>query len=337
MGGRRLLNKYPSLRVRPRRQRKMSSLRRMVCETRVTVDDLIMPFFLVEGQNIREPIAAMPGQFRLSTDQLLLEAERAWKLGIPSVMLFPVIPEDLKDSYATESTNIEGLLPRAILRLKQKLPDLVVISDVAMDPYSSDGHDGIVEGGEILNDPTLEVLAQMALTQARVGADFVAPSDMMDGRVGVLRETLDEHGFEKVGIISYSAKYASSFYGPFRTALDSAPKKGDKKTYQMDPSNQREALREVGLDVEEGADMVIIKPALSYLDVISRVKQECQVPVLAYNVSGEYAMVKAAAAAGYLDESLIRNEILLSIKRAGADIIISYFAMEFAQDFAQGT
>jgi porphobilinogen synthase len=319
---------------RPRRNRATASLRSLVRETALAPTDFIYPLFLVEGKGVRQPIASMPGVFRLSADELLKEAEEAYKLGIPAVALFPALPESLKDKRAKESVNPAGLLPATVKLLKDKLPGLVVVTDVAMDPYSSDGHDGLVEGGKILNDPTLEILADMAVAQAKAGADIVAPSDMMDGRVGYLRRRLDAEGFQDVGILAYSAKYASALYGPFREALDSAPRAGDKKTYQMDPANRREALREVRLDVSEGADMVMVKPALFYLDVISDVKAAVDVPVAAYNVSGEYGMIKAAVAAGWLKEEAAVEEMLLSIKRAGADILLSYFAKDVARRLA---
>jgi porphobilinogen synthase len=305
----------------------------MVRETYLNPKDFVLPLFVIEGKNRKEEIQAMPGQFRFSTDQILEQCKKAYDLGIPGVALFPAVEDQLKDSFARESTNLEGLLPSTVMEIKNSIPDLTVITDVAMDPYSSDGHDGVVHEGQILNDPTIKVLSDMALTQAQAGADIIAPSDMMDGRVKVLRETLDENGFSEVGILAYSAKYASSFYGPFRDALESAPKSGDKKTYQMDPANRREALREVFLDIKEGADMVMVKPALSYLDVISDVKRKFTVPIAAYNVSGEYSMIKFAAKAGAINEKTARDEMLLSIKRAGADIILSYFALDFAEDF----
>ncbi|HON01230.1 MAG TPA: porphobilinogen synthase [Acidobacteriota bacterium] len=316
---------------RPRRNRKSEAVRRLVRETTLEPSDLVLPLFVVEGRGERVPIASMPDCYRLSIDLLVQEARAAWELGVPAVALFPALPESKKDRWATESVNPNGLLQRAIRALKEAVPDLAVITDVAMDPYSSDGHDGIVDGGEIVNDPTLEVLARMAVSQAEAGADLVAPSDMMDGRVGYLRRALDEAGFTNVGILAYSAKYASAFYGPFRDALDSAPKFGDKKTYQMDPANRREALREVLLDVEEGADMVMVKPALPYLDVIAAVREAVHLPVAAYNVSGEYAMVKAAARQGWLEEEKIVLEMLLGIKRAGADLILTYFATSAAR------
>jgi len=295
------------------------------------VSDLILPLFLIDGVSRKDPIESMPDCYRLSGDLLLDTAQEASNLGIPAVALFPALPEELKDKMATEASNPNGLLQKTVRRLKKKLPELTVITDVAMDPYSSDGHDGIFENGEILNDPTLEVLAAMAVSQAEAGADIVAPSDMMDGRVRYIRQALDVHGFTEVGILAYSAKYASAFYGPFRDALDSSPKAGDKKTYQMDPANALEAIRESVLDVEEGADIVMVKPALPYLDVIARVRATVQVPVAAYSVSGEYAMAKAAAQNGWLDEKAIMQEMLLSIKRAGADMILTYFAIQMAR------
>ena len=316
---------------RPRRNRRSDSLRRMNQETWLRPDNFVYPLFVMDGENNSEPIGAMPGQFRWTPDLLIRQAREAFDLGVPAVALFPKIEERKKDSLAKESANREGLLPRTVTALKEALPGLTVITDVAMDPYSCDGHDGIVQDGEILNDETLEVLGEMALVQAEAGADFVAPSDMMDGRVEYIRAVLDECGFTDVGIISYAAKYASCFYGPFRDALDSAPKEGDKKTYQMNPANQLEALRELRMDQEEGADMVMVKPALSYLDVISLAKANCEVPVAAYNVSGEYSMIKAAAEKGWLDERAAALESLLSIKRAGADVIFTYWALMAAK------
>lgn len=306
-------------------------MRRLVRETLLTPSDLILPLFVVDGHDEKIPIQSMPGFFRLSPDLLLEQARAAYSLGIPAVALFPALPDSLKDRFATESTNADGLLQRTVRDLKDGIPELTVITDVAMDPYSSDGHDGVFENGEILNDPTLEILAAMAVSQAVAGADMVAPSDMMDGRVRIIREGLDENGFQDVGILAYSAKYASAFYGPFRDALDSAPKSGNKKTYQMDPANSREAVREVLLDVEEGADMVMVKPALPYLDVIAAVRSAVSVPVAAYNVSGEYAMAKAAAQLGWLDEDAVVGEMLTAIKRAGADMILTYFALDVAK------
>lgn len=303
----------------------------MVRETILTPSDFILPLFVIDGHKKTEPIASMPDCARLSPDLIIEKAAEAYQLGIPALALFPALPDSAKDHHATESTNPDGLLQRTVRQLKEGLPEMVVITDVAMDPYSSDGHDGILEDGEILNDPTLEILAAMAVSQAEAGADVVAPSDMMDGRVGYIRESLDREGYEGVGILAYSAKYASAFYGPFRDALDSSPRSGDKKTYQMDPANSKEAIREIFLDVDEGADIVMVKPALSYLDVIARVKEHSQVPVAAYQVSGEYAMIKAASRNGWLDEDSVILETLTSIKRAGADAILTYFAIPAAR------
>jgi len=302
----------------------------MVRETRVEPADLVWPLFVVEGERKKEPIDSMPECFRFSRDLLVEEARAATKLGIPAIALFPALPDEKKDSLAKESTNPDGLLQQTVRALKDAVPGLTVITDVAMDPYSSDGHDGVVRDGEIVNDDTLEILAGMAIAQAEAGADMVAPSDMMDGRVGYVRAALDGAGFEQVGILAYSAKYCSAYYGPFREALDSAPREGDKKTYQMDPANVREALREVMLDVEEGADVVMVKPAMPYLDVIAAVRANVDVPVAAYQVSGEYAMLKAAGQLGWLDPRAVLKESLTAIKRAGADLILSYAAREVA-------
>ncbi len=317
-----------TLKQRPRRNRKSSSLRSLIRETRLSPENLILPLFVQEGKNKKTEIASMPGCYRFSLDLIIREAREAFKLGIPAVALFPVIADKLKDRYASESVNPHGLLQNTIRELKNKIPEMAVITDVAMDPYSSDGHDGFVENGKILNDETLGILSAMAVAQAEAGADMVAPSDMMDGRVKAIRNALDMQGFQDTGILAYSAKYASAFYGPFRDALDSAPKKGDKKTYQMDPANSREALREVLLDIKEGADVVMVKPALLYLDIITKVKAAVSVPVAAYHVSGEYAMIKAAAKNGWLDEKKCMIEALTSIKRAGADMILTYYAKE---------
>jgi porphobilinogen synthase len=273
----------------------------------------------------------MPGVDRLSPDLLVGEAREAAALGIPAIALFPVVPDDCKDRDATESVHPDGLLQRCVKTLKDAVPEMLVITDVAMDPYSSDGHDGRVRNGEVVNDETLDILARMAVSQADAGADLVAPSDMMDGRIGHIRAALDDAGHTGTGILAYSAKYASAFYGPFRDALDSAPKHGDKKTYQMDPANAREALREVALDIEEGADIVMVKPALPYLDVIARVRAATGLPVAAYQVSGEYAMLKAAAANGWLDETACMLESLTAIRRAGADMVLTYFARDAAR------
>ncbi len=305
-------------------------MRALVRETRLHPSDFVWPVFVVEGEGERQPVEAMPGVERYSIDVLVEEARAAFDLGIPAVALFPALTDDLKDPLATESTRPDGLLQRAVRRLKLALPEMLVITDVAMDPYSSDGHDGLLRDGQILNDETLPILAAMAVAQAEAGADMVAPSDMMDGRVGYLRDALDDAGHEQVGILSYAVKYASALYGPFRRALDSAPRGGDKKTYQMDPANRAEAMREVDADVREGADMVMVKPALAYLDVIADVRQAVDLPVAAYHVSGEYAMVKAAAEKGWLDADAVMAECLLSIKRAGATVIFTYAAREVA-------
>jgi len=316
---------------RPRRNRRTASLRALTRETRLHPSDFVWPVFVVEGEDERQPVEAMPGCERYSPDVLVEEARAAYELGIPAIALFPALEDDLKDSLATESKRRDGLLQRAVRRLKLALPDMVVITDVAMDPYSSDGHDGILRDGEIRNDETLPILADMAVAQAQAGADIVAPSDMMDGRVAYIRDALDDAGHEDVGILSYAAKYASALYGPFRSALDSAPRGGDKKTYQMDSGNRREALREVEMDVREGADMVMVKPALAYLDIIADVRAAVDVPVAAYHVSGEYAMVKAAGERGWLDADAAMAECLLAIKRAGADFILTYAAREVAR------
>ncbi len=300
-------------------------------ENHVAVHDLIFPVFMMEGTNLAVEIASMPGIYRYSPDRLLEEIAQCVDLGIKTFAPFPQIDESKKDRFASESKNPEGLYLRTIAEIKRNFPDVVLMTDVAMDPYSSDGHDGIVDNGEILNDATLEVLGQMALAQAQAGADIIGPSDMMDGRVAHIRQVLDSHAFTNVSIMSYTAKYASGFYGPFRDALGSAPKHGDKKTYQMNPANSREALIEAELDIAEGADFLMVKPALAYLDVIKLLKDNTNLPVAAYNISGEYAMVKAAAQNGWLDGEKIMLEVLLSMKRAGADIILTYFAKEFAQ------
>ncbi|QHV95479.1 porphobilinogen synthase [Spirosoma endbachense] len=316
---------------RPRRSRQSAAIRDMVQETRLSVTDFILPVFIMEGQNVRSEVASMPGIHRFSLDLLLDEIQECVDLGIKTFDLFPNLPESKKDKYATESYNPDGLYLQAIRAIKDRFPDVMVMTDVAMDPYSSDGHDGIVENGKILNDPTLEVLGKMALAQAQAGANIVGPSDMMDGRVGYLRQVLDEGGFHEVAIMSYSAKYASAFYGPFRDALDSAPKFGDKKTYQMNPANSREALIEAQLDFAEGADFLMVKPALAYLDIIKLLNDNFHLPIAAYNVSGEYAMIKAAAQNGWLDGERAMMEALMSIKRAGASVILTYFAKEAAR------
>ncbi|WP_017659467.1 porphobilinogen synthase [Baaleninema simplex] len=316
---------------RPRRLRRTPALRRMVQETNLTVNDLIYPMFVMEGENQKVEVASMPGCYRYTLDLLVKEVADVYALGINAIALFPVVPEAKKDETGSESYNPEGLVQRTVAAIKESTPDIVVITDVALDPFTSHGHDGLLdEEGYILNDETVEVLVKMSVSQARAGADMVAPSDMMDGRVGAIRDGLDEAGFTDVGILAYSAKYASAYYGPFRDALDSAPKSGDKKTYQMDPANAIEAIKEVELDIAEGADIVMVKPALPYLDIISQIREETDVPVAAYNVSGEYAMIKAAGQNGWIDEKKVILETLLSIKRAGADLILTYFAKEVA-------
>jgi porphobilinogen synthase len=303
----------------------------MVQETQVLKTDLIFPLFLTEGKNAVSAVKSMPGINRFSSDLILKEIEHCMQIGIQSFALFPNISEKRKDKYATESYNQSGIYLKTIREIKKYFPESCIMTDVAMDPYSSDGHDGIVENGEILNDETLEVLGRMALAQAASGADIIGPSDMMDGRVGYVRNELDHAGFTKVSIMAYSAKYASAFYGPFRDALDSAPKFGDKKTYQMNPANSKEALFEAQLDFEEGADFLMVKPALPYLDVIKLLHDHFDIPIAAYNVSGEYAMIKAAAQNGWIDGEKAMIESLTAIKRAGAKVILTYFAKEFAQ------
>ncbi|HVD97591.1 MAG TPA: porphobilinogen synthase [Cytophagaceae bacterium] len=316
---------------RPRRNRKSPVIRDLVREHEVTVKDLIYPVFLTGGINIKTDIPSMPGIQRLSEDLLLKEIESCMKLGLKIFAPFPNIEESLKDQFATHSYERNNIYLKAIKKIKKEFPEAILMTDVAMDPYSSDGHDGIVQNGEILNDETIEVLGRMALAQADAGADIVGPSDMMDGRVGALRDMLDEAGFEKTAIMAYTAKYASAFYGPFRDALNSAPKAGDKKTYQMDPANQAEALVEAELDYHEGADFLMVKPALAYLDVIKLLYDNFDIPIAAYNVSGEYAMIKAAAQNGWLDGEKAMLESLTCIKRAGSKVILTYFAKEFAQ------
>ncbi|MEY3631718.1 MAG: Porphobilinogen synthase [Bacteroidota bacterium] len=316
---------------RPRRNRSSAAIRTMVEENRLSVKDLLFPLFVMDGSATKTEIKSMPGIYRYTTDLLLKEIEECLNLGITSYALFPQVAEDRKDTMATESHRKGSLYLEAIHAVTSRFPEISMLTDVAMDPYSSDGHDGIVRGGEILNDETLEVLAKMAVAQAQAGSKLIGPSDMMDGRVGYLRESLDDAGFTNVGIMAYSAKYASAFYGPFRDALESAPKFGDKKTYQMNPANSREALREAELDELEGADFLMVKPALAYLDIISLLRDNTNLPIAAYNVSGEYAMVKAAAANGWIDGEKAMLESLLSMKRAGAQVILTYFAKEFAQ------
>jgi len=313
---------------RPRILRTTPSIRSMVAETVLTPNDFIVPLFVVEGNAAREEISSMPGYYRMSLDLIKKEVKELYSLGIKSVLIFIKCDEELKDNKGTEAINDKGLMQRAIQAVKEAQPEMVVMTDVALDPYSTFGHDGIVEGTEIVNDATVSVLAEMSVSHARAGADIVAPSDMMDGRIIAIREALEKNGFTKTGIMSYSAKYASCLYGPFRDALDSAPGFGDKKTYQMDFANRREAIKEALLDVDEGADIVMVKPALAYLDIIREVKNSVSVPVSAYQVSGEYAMIKAAVKMGWLTEEKAIIETLTSIKRAGADLIATYFAKD---------
>jgi porphobilinogen synthase len=303
----------------------------MVEENRLSVKDLLFPLFVMDGQNTQTEIKSMPGIYRYTTELLLKEIESCVNLGITSFALFPQVAEERKDTLATESHRKGSLYLEAIHAVTSRFPEISMLTDVAMDPYSSDGHDGIVKNGEILNDETLDVLAKMAVAQAQAGSKLIGPSDMMDGRVGYIRDSLDDAGFTNVGIMAYSAKYASAFYGPFRDALESAPKFGDKKSYQMNPANSREALREAELDELEGADFLMVKPALAYLDIISLLRDNTNLPIAAYNVSGEYAMVKAAAANGWIDGEKAMLESLLAMKRAGAQVILTYFAKEFAQ------
>jgi porphobilinogen synthase len=315
---------------RPRRNRKSAAVRDLVQETTLQVSDFIYPMFVVDGTSQKSEVKSMPGIYRYSLDNLLEELKEVTDLGIRAIDLFPNYPESKKDKFASESYHENTFYLRAITAIKERFPELVIMTDVAMDPYSSDGHDGLVEHGKILNDATLEILGNMSLAQAKAGADILGPSDMMDGRVGYIRKHLDSHGFTDVSIMSYSAKYASAFYGPFRDALESAPKFGDKKTYQMNPANKREALLEAQLDFDEGADMLMVKPALSYLDIIRLLDENFDIPIAAYNVSGEYAMIKAAAKNGWLDGDRAMMEVLMSIRRAGAKCILTYFAKEAA-------
>jgi porphobilinogen synthase len=315
----------------PRRNRilrQSAAIRSMVAETILTPADFIAPLFIDEGQNSESPILSMPGYYRRSVDLTLKEAKELWSMGIRCVLLFIKCKDELKDNTGKEAWNKNGLMQRSIRAIKEAIPEMVVMTDVALDPYSSYGHDGIVKDGQIINDETVEALVKMSTSHAAAGADFVAPSDMMDGRIGAIRSGLEEEGFTQTGIMSYSAKYASCFYGPFRDALDSAPGFGDKKTYQMDTANRMEAIKETLMDVEEGADIVMVKPALAYLDIIREVKNAVEIPVSAYQVSGEYAMIKAAAQQGWLNEEKAIIETLTSIKRAGADLIATYFAKE---------
>jgi porphobilinogen synthase len=319
---------------RPRRLREKRLLRRMVRETALSVDDFVYPLFVTHGRSVREPISAMPGQFRVSIDELLKEAKDAASMGIPAILLFGVPAE--KDARASEAYAEDGIIQQAVRAVKDRVPDLLVITDVCLCEYTSHGHCGIVEDGTVRNDPTLELLARTAVSHAEAGADVVAPSDMMDGRVGAIREALDENGCVDTPIMAYSAKYASVFYGPFREAAGSAPQFGDRRGYQMDPANGIEAMREIALDVDEGADIVMVKPALPYLDIISRAKADFGLPLAAYSVSGEYAMIKAAGQLGWLDEKRAMMEALTSIRRAGADIVITYFAKDAARVLEHG-
>jgi porphobilinogen synthase len=303
----------------------------MVRETKLGVEKLIYPLFITADESAKNPISSLPGQFQLGRSELLKEVEESVKLGLTNFVLFPVVNEKLKDEKASYGISSENFYLKRAEELKSRFPEITLMSDVAMDPYSSDGHDGFVKDGKILNDETLPILQEMALLQAQAGFDIIGPSDMMDGRVGAIRSKLDEHQFSDVSIMSYTAKYASAYYGPFRDALDSAPKSGDKKTYQMDPANAMEALREAELDAEEGADFLMVKPALCYLDIIRLLKENSHLPISAYNVSGEYAMLKAAASNGWLNEKAAMEEMLLSIHRAGADIILTYFAKDYAR------
>lgn len=316
------------LQKRSRILRRSPAIRGLVAETNLTANDFIVPLFIEEGKNTREEILSMPGYYRMSIDLTVEEVKHLHSLGLRSVLLFVKCKDELKDNKGTEALNESGLMQRSIRAIKEAVPEICLMTDVALDPFSSFGHDGIVEDGQIVNDATVEVLAQMSVSHARAGADFVAPSDMMDGRIGAIRKALEENNFSHTGILSYAAKYASCFYGPFRDALDSAPGFGDKKTYQMDFSNRREALREALTDVEEGADIIMVKPALAYLDIIREVKDAVHAPVAAYQVSGEYSMIKAAAQKGWLDEEKAIKETLFAIKRAGADLIASYFAKD---------
>ena len=313
---------------RPRRMRRTEALRKMVCETALSVNDLIMPLFAVEGQGIKNHIDAMPGQYQLSIDNLVKTARQAFDLGIPGVILFGI--PDRKDALGTQAYARDGIVQRAVKAVKDKVPELVVITDVCLCEYTDHGHCGFVDGHTVDNDASLDLLAKTALSHARAGSDIVAPSDMMDGRVAEIRTILDENDFSQIPIMSYAAKYCSAYYGPFREAAQSAPKFGDRRTYQMDPANYREAIREATMDVEEGADIIMVKPALAYLDIICRIREEVDLPVAAYNVSGEFSMIKAAEKMGWIDGQKVMMETLTAIKRAGADMILTYFAMDAA-------
>jgi len=320
---------------RPRRLRQSEALRRMIRETSLTVNDLIQPLFVIGGRNVKNPIQSMPGHFQLSIDHLLNTAKEAHALGIPAIVLFGV--PDKKDSLGTQAYAADGIVQKATRAVKDKFPELVVITDVCLCQYTDHGHCGVVEGNTIDNDASLDLIARTALSHAKAGADMVAPSDMMDGRVGEIREILDENSFSRIAIMSYAAKYCSAYYGPFRSAADSAPKFGDRRTYQMDPANALEAIREVTMDIEEGADIIMVKPALAYLDIICRVREEIDLPVAAYNVSGEFSMIKAAEKMGWIDGPKVMMETLTAIKRAGADMILTYFAIEAAKTLRSGS
>jgi porphobilinogen synthase len=319
------------LQKRPRILRNNPAIRSLVAETTLTPSDFILPMFIDEGENVEFEISSMPGYYRRSIDGIIKEVKELWSMGIKSVLLFVKAPDELKDNTGKEAWNPDGLMQKSIKAIKNAMPEMVVMTDVALDPYSVYGHDGIVENGEIVNDATVEALVKMSLSHAKAGADFVAPSDMMDGRIGAIRKALEENNFTKTGIMAYSAKYASCFYGPFRDALDSAPGFGDKKTYQMDYANRIEAVKEALMDEKEGADIVMVKPAMAYLDIIREVKNSVHIPVSAYHVSGEYALIKAAAKMGWINEEKAILESLTSIKRAGADLIATYFARDAAR------
>ena len=319
---------------RPRRMRSSEAMRRMIRETQLTVNDLILPLFVIDGSNVKNPIPSMPGHFQLSIDNFVKTARKAHDMGIPAIIVFGI--PDKKDPLGTRAYADDGIVQKAIKSVKSKLPDLVVISDVCLCQYTDHGHCGVIDGDIIDNDASLDLIARTALSHARAGADMVAPSDMMDGRVGEIREILDENNFSRIPIMSYAAKYCSAYYGPFRSAADSAPKFGDRRTYQMDPANALEAIREANMDVEEGADIIMVKPALAYLDIICRVREEFDLPVAAYNVSGEFSMIKAAEKMGWIDGPKVMMETLTAIKRAGADMILTYFAIEAAEALRSG-
>ncbi len=320
---------------RSRRLRQNETFRRMIRETKLSVDDLILPLFAISGKGVKNPIESMPGHYQLSVDNLVKTSKEAFELGIPAVILFGIPNKNKKDPLATRAYAKDGIVQKATRALKEKLPDLAVITDVCLCQYTEHGHCGVIDGRNIDNDASLDLLARTALSHAAAGADMVAPSDMMDGRVAEIRNILDENDFSHLPILSYAAKYCSAYYGPFRDAADSAPKFGDRRTYQMDPANALEAIREVSMDIEEGADIIMVKPALAYLDIICRIREETDLPVAAYNVSGEYSMIKAAEAKGWLDGKKVMMETLTAIKRAGADLILTYFAIEAAKELGE--